>query len=598
STLWINMEISKQSIRGNSELTLDQENKTTGLDKDYALSWSYGKAETFSLMIPYFTGGKTGALGSNEKAMEKVSPQFRETVAGQNQYWGAKSITSGDNYSGAIVVFFFVMGLLLIKGPMRWWIMISTLLSITLAWGNNFQSLSYFFLDHVPLYNKFRTVEMILVIACFNIPLMAFLVMDRIRKEPELFVENKKQILLAFGLTGGLSLIFYLVPGLFSYFSSQEQQIFSQQLAGANAQYASQFRQFMDELEAARIHIFKHDAIRSFLFISLAFALTWFFANKKVKPALFLGGLALLIVVDMWTIDRRYLNKDNFITKREQQNTITATQADELILQDPDIHYRVVNLTKSPWQDATTSFYHNSIGGYHGAKLGRFQDLIERYLSTELQSIISILNASPTAAQVDSVLSAQQVMNMINTKYLILNPSSQPLLNRSAMGYAWLVKDFMLAQNADEEYLALGTTDLTQVAVVDQRFAGNLDDGLKHEEVSGSIELTEYRPNRMTYQASLDQNSLVVFSESYYEGGWHATIDGEPVDHLRANYILRALPVEAGNHTIEFTFIFRPFESGEKISFAGSWIVLLVLLGGSGFHIYTRFVRKPEEEQG
>ena len=598
STLWTNMEIAKQSMRGPTELTLDKENQTSGLDRDYALSWSYGKAETFSLMIPYFTGGKTGALGENKKAMEKVSPQLRETIAGQNQYWGAKASTSGDNYSGAIVVFFFVLGLLLIKGPMRWWIIISTLLSITLAWGNNFPALSHFFLDHVPLYNKFRTVEMTLVIACFNIPLMAFLVIDRIRKEPEMFIKNKKQILLAFGLTGGLSLIFFLVPGLFSFFTSQEQQIFNQQLAGANAQYASQFRQFMDELEATRIYIFKRDAIRSFLFIALAFVLTWFYANKKVKLAWFVGGLALLITADMWMIDRRYLNKDHFVSKRQQQNTIATTQADEYILQDPDIHYRVVNLTKSPWQDATTSYHHNSIGGYHGAKLGRFQDLIERYITRELQGIVTVLNARPTAQQVDSVLSRQQVMNMINTKYMILNPSTQPLLNTAAMGHAWIARDFKLARDADEEYLSLGSTDLSQVAVVDQRFAGLLNDQLKHEEVSGTVELTEYRPNRMTYQVSLDQNSLVVFSESYYEGGWHATIDGEPVDHLRANYILRALPVGAGDHTIEFTFTFRPFETGEKISFAGSWIVLLVLLGGFGFHFYTQYGRKPEEEQG
>jgi hypothetical protein len=596
SNLWVNMEISKQTMRGKTELTMNRDNRTSGLDKDYALSWSYGKAETFSLMIPYFTGGKTGALGNHQKAMEKVSPQFRETIAGQNQYWGAKASTSGDNYSGSIVVFFFVLGLLLIRGPMRWWILISTLLSITLAWGNNLPGLSYFFLDHVPLYNKFRTVEMILVIACFNIPLMAFLMVDRIRKEPDIFIKNKKQILIAFGLTGGLSLIFYLIPGIFNFFSTQEQQIFNQQLSGANQQYTSQFRQFMNELEAARIHIFKHDAIRSFLFISLAFVLTWLYADKKVKPVWFLAGLALLVTSDMWLVDRRYLGKDNFITKRQQENTVAPTQADEFILKDPDPYFRVVNLTKSPWQDATTSYHHKSIGGYHGAKLGRYQDLIEMYLSPGLQEIIRVLNARPTPSQIDSVLATQQVLNMINTKYLILGPSIQPLLNKSAMGHAWIVRDYRLVRNADEEYLALGNTDLRHVAVVDQRFAGLLNEGLKHPEVSGSVELTEYRPNRMTYQANLDQNSLVVFPDSYYEGGWNATIDGKPADHLRADYILRALPVDAGTHTIVFSFTFKPFETGEKISYAGSWIVLLVLLGGFGAYIYTGVVRKPTSE--
>ncbi len=596
SLLWVNYEISKQSIRGAPVLTQNQENQTSGLDKDYALSWSYGKAETFSLMIPYMTGGRTGALGGNEKAMEKVSPQMRETVAGQNQYWGAKASTSGDNYSGAIVVFFFVLGLLLIKGPMRWWILISSLLSILLAWGNNFPALSYFFLDHVPFYNKFRTVEMTLVIVCFNIPLMAFVALDRIVKEPDIIQKNKKQFLVAFGLTGGLSLIFFLIPGLFSFFSEREQLIFNQQLQGANVQYASQFRQFMDELEAARIYIFRHDAIRSFVLIAVAFVLTWYFANKKLKLAWFLAGLALLVTVDLWLIDQRYLNKDNFVTKRQQENNWTMTQADEIILQDPDIHYRVANLTVSTWQDGTTSYYHKSIGGYHGVKLRRYQDLIEAYLSQSMQNIIGVLNSQPTQQDVDSVLAEQQVLNMLNTKYFILNPSSQPLRNPHAMGHAWLVNDIKLVENADEEYLALGNTDLSRVAVVDKSFQELVSDKLRHEETSGTVVLTDYRPNHMTYELSLDQPSLVVFSDIYYEGGWNASIDGEPVPHLRANYILRALPVDAGEHTVEFEFIFEPFEKGEKVSLVGSWLLLLLLLGGTGYYLYQNIGRKTEEE--
>ncbi len=596
SSIWINYEITQHSMRGNPELTLNQENQTSGLDKDYALAWSYGKAETFSLMIPYMTGGKTGALGENKKAMEKVSPQLKETIAGQNQYWGAKASTSGDNYSGAIVVFFFVLGLLLIKGPMRWWIILSSLLSILLAWGSNFQSLSYFFLDHVPLYNKFRTVEMTLVIVCFNIPLMAFLIIDRILKDPELFTKNRKQILIAFGLTGGLSLLFFLIPGIFSFFSEQEQLMFNQQLAGANPQYASQFRQFMDELETARIYIFRHDALRSFILITLAFGLTWYYANKKVKMAWFLGGLALLIVADMWLIDKRYINEDNFITKKQQDNTMLATQADQFILQDPDIHYRVVNLTKSPWQDGSTSYYHKSIGGYHAVKMRRYQDLIERYLSPGLQNVIGVLNSQPTAQKVDSVLAAQQVLNMINTKYFILNPAGQPLRNNSAMGHGWLVGNIKMVENADEEYLALGNTNLTEVAVVDRRFEEELGTGLVHPEVQGTVQLTEYRPNYLSYQVSTDKKALAVFSDVYYGESWHASIDGVPVPHLRANYILRALPVDAGTHTVEFEFIFQPFEIGEKISLAGSFLVLLLLLGGAGYSVYLAVTRKPEEE--
>jgi hypothetical protein len=595
STFWTNYEISKQSIRGKPELTANQENQTSGLDRDYALSYSYGKAETFSLMIPFMTGGRTGALGGNEKAMEKVSPQLKETVAGSNQYWGAKASTAGDNYSGAIVVFFFVLGLLLIKGPMRWWIIISSLLSIMLAWGSNFPALSHFFLDHVPFYNKFRTVEMTLVIVCFNIPLLAFLAIDRILKEPDLILEKRKQFLMAFGLTGGLSLIFFLIPGLFNFFTEREELMFNQQLQEANVQYATQFRQFMDELEAARIYIFRHDAIRSFILISLAFVLTWYFASKKLKMAWFLAGLALLVTLDLWLIDQRYLNKDNFVSKRQQESTMAMTTADELILQDPDIHYRVANLTVNPWADGTTSYHHKSIGGYHGIKMRRYQDLINVYMSQGFQNIIGVLNAQPSSVQLDSVLAEQQVLNMINTKYFILNPSSQPLRNPHAMGHGWLVNDIKLVENADEEYLALGNTDLSRVAIVDKRFEAMVTENLKHEEASGTVELTEYRPNHMRYEVSLDQSSLVVFSDIYYEGGWKASIDGEPVPHLRANYILRALPVDAGTHIVEFEFVFEPFEKGEKVSLAGSILVLLVLLGGLTYQVYTGVSSKQEE---
>jgi hypothetical protein len=595
STFWTNYEIAKQSIRGTPELTANQENQTSGLDRDYALSYSYGKAETFSLMIPFMTGGRTGALGGNEKAMEKVSPQLKETVAGSNQYWGAKASTAGDNYSGATVVFFFVLGLLLIKGPMRWWIIISSLLSIMLAWGSNFPALSHFFLDHVPFYNKFRTVEMTLVIVCFNIPLLAFLAIDRILKEPDLILEKRKQFLMAFGLTGGLSLIFFLIPGLFNFFTEREELMFNQQLQEANVQYATQFRQFMDELEAARIYIFRHDAIRSFILISLAFVLTWYFASKKLKMAWFLAGLALLVTLDLWLIDQRYLNKDNFVSKRQQESTMAMTTADELILQDPDIHYRVANLTVNPWADGTTSYHHKSIGGYHGIKMRRYQDLINVYMSQGFQNIIGVLNAQPSSAQLDSVLAEQQVLNMINTKYFILNPSSQPLKNPHAMGHGWLVNDIKLVENADEEYLALGNTDLSRVAIVDKRFEAMVTENLKHEEASGTVELTEYRPNHMRYEVSLDQSSLVVFSDIYYEGGWRASIDGEPVPHLRANYILRALPVDAGTHIVEFEFVFEPFEKGEKVSLAGSILVLLVLLGGLTYQVYTGMSSKQEE---
>lgn len=586
STLWVNYSIAKQSMRGEPVLTMNRENQTSGLDIDYALAWSYGKSETFSLMIPYVKGGKTGALGENPKAMEQVSPAYRETVAQQNMYWGPKAVTSGDNYAGAIVVFFFVLGLFLIRGPMRWWIIISTILSIFMAWGKFFPSFSHFLLDHVPLYNKFRTVEMALVIAGFNIPLMAFLVIDRIRKEPGVLVENRRRMLIAFGLTGGLSLLFYLFPGLFSFFSEREEQMFQQQLAGASAQYASQLRTLMDEMEGARKYIFRFDAMRSFLFISAAFGLAWFYAGKKLKLEWFMAGLGFLVIIDLWLIDRRYLDSDNFITPRQQQGQIAATTADEAILRDPDPHYRVANLTLSPFQDATTSYYHKSIGGYHGAKLQRYQDLIEYHISPELQDLVQVLNRRPPdVAAVDSVLAEMTVLNMLNTKYFILNRDGQPLLNPFAVGHAWIVNDYRVVESPDEMILALNNVNLEQTALVEEQFSGLLSDELRHEQAEGSVELTEYRPNYLSYKVNLSKPSLVVFSDIYYEGGWHAAIDGEPVDHLRANYILRALPVEAGEHTIEFEFVFRPFELGERISLAGSLLVSLGLLLSLGYYL-------------
>ena len=320
STLWINYEISKQTMRGNPELTANKENQTSGLDKDYALDWSYGKAETFSLMIPNIKGGGTARLGENKNALQKGDQRFRDALKDQNHYWGDKTVTAGPVYAGAIIVFFFVFGLFIIKGSMRWWILTSTILSVMLAWGRHFPGLSYFFLDHVPLYNKFRTVEMTLVIAAFNIPLLAFLAVRKIIEEPEMIGKNRKNLLIAYGLTGGLALVFCLLPGMFSFFSQRELTYFNGQMASVAPDYAAQFRTFIDTLENVRKYIFRIDAIRSFFFISVAFVLVWFYANKKLKLTWFLAGLGLFILADMWMVDRRYLNKDNFMTKKQNQN--------------------------------------------------------------------------------------------------------------------------------------------------------------------------------------------------------------------------------------------------------------------------------------
>jgi hypothetical protein len=274
---------------------------------------------------------------------------------------------------------------------------------------------------------------------------------------------------------------------------------------------------------------------------------------------------------------------------------MAPTQADEAILSDPDIHYRVLNLTTSPWQDGTTSYYHKSIGGYHGVKLRRYQDLIDGYLSPGIQEIFGVLSNNPTQFSVDSVLAAQQVLNMINTKYFILNPNGAPLQNRFAMGHGWLVNNYQLVENADQEFLSLANTDLRRTALVDRRFEGLLSEDLNHQEASGSVVLSSYQPNKMVYEVSAGQKSLVVFSDVYYGDHWKASIDGEPVEHLRANYILRAIPVDAGEHTVEFEFVFEPYEKGKKVAMMGSLAIWLLLLGSLGYVVRNQFFRKETD---
>ena len=605
SSFWVNYEISKQSLRGEPVLSHDNNDQTTGLNKSYALGWSYGKAETFSLMIPNMAGGKSGALGNNEKAfekgLEKISirePQLKQQVANylanQNQYWGAKQRqgTAGSNYAGAIVVFFFVLGLLMIRGPMRWWIIISSILSVSLAWGSNLPGLSDFFLEHVPFYNKFRTVEMTLVIICFNIPLLAFLLLDRLLKEPDLFRKNRKKLYIAFGLTGGLSFLFFLFPGIFPLLSSPEREFFYYEVAKMDPRQADLYSQIREGIEAARTYIFRQDALRSFWLILAAFGLTWLLTLKKMKWYWPLAGLAILIIAEMWLVDLRYLNKDNFITKQQDRNIGQLTAVDEDILEDEDIHYRVANLTVSTWQDGTTSFHHKSIGGYHGIKLRRYQDLIDSCLAPSLARINQVIQNQPDAG--DLFLARQQALNMINTKHLILRDTL--IKNRYAMGNAWVARNYRIVDDPNEEIDLLRKVNLREVTLVNREFESMLGEEFVNPDGSGEVKLTDYMPDHMTYEANLDQKSLVVFSEIHYEGGWQAYIDGEPVEHLRANYLLRALPVPAGNHTIEFVFRFEPFEKGEKISLAGSFIALLVLLGGLAYSLYGTYFRKPEED--
>lgn len=584
TNLWVTSEYSKQSMRGKSELVKDGNIQTSGLDKDYATQWSYGIGESWSLLFPNAKGGGSGALAANKKAMEEVDPQLRQAFA-QNRissYWGDQPITAGPTYAGAIMVFLFILGLFYVKGWLKWALLAATLLSISLAWGKNFMPLTSFFLDYFPLYNKFRAVSMILILAEFTIPFLGILAMWEIIKKPEIIQEKQREFFIAFGLSGGLVLIFYILPTVFFNFLSQMED---QQLAG-NPQYAD----FVLNMKAARISIFKADALRSFAYIALMAAALYVFSMKKFNKAVLLILFAVLLLADMFTINKRYVNEDSFDKKRKVDNPYTPSLADKAILADKSLDYRVLNLG-SPFQDGRTSYYHKSIGGYHSAKLGRYQDLIDLRLSNELKELIETLQSAGGFAAVNNKLKELNTINMLNTKYIIYNPQAQPLLNLSANGSAWFVSDIKWVDNANQEIDELASIDIKNTALIDKRFENKLD-GFKPSKFAGNtIKLSDYQPNYLVYETNSTSQQLAIFSEIYYENGWEAYIDGEYSPHFRANYTLRAMMVPAGQHKIEFKFHPRSYYTGEKIALIGSILLILGFLIIIGIEIKSYYTK-------
>jgi hypothetical protein len=561
TNIWATWEYGKETIRGKSELTTNPENRTSGLDKDYATQWSYGVGETFSLLIPNTKGGASGSLGNNEKAMEKVDAVYAQSLAGQNQYWGDQPFTSGPVYTGAIMVFMFVLGLFILKGNLKWWILTVTLLSILLSWGRNFMPLTDFFLHYLPGYNKFRAVSMILVIADLAIPLLGILALKEIIEKPQILRDKQKFFYISLGLTGGLALIFYIMPQVFfSFLSGLEQSAIAEQRMSTPAEQLTQFDALIYNLELARISIFKADAIRSVLFIAIAAALLWLYSRRRVNRLIVTAGIIVLIAADMIPIAHRYLNNDNFVSKSLVNNPYQPTEANKLIMKDNDPNFRVFNMSVSTFQEASTSYFHKSIGGYHGAKLRRYQELIENHLSKR----------------------NDQVLNMLNTKYYIgMGQDRQPVvqINMGALGHAWFVEEHEIVANADEEIAALTAFFPEKTAIVDQRFSANLEGFTHAADSNARIELTEYQPNKLKYSYSSANDQLTVFSEIYYDKGWNAYLDGKKVDHFRVNYVLRAMVVPAGNHEIEFRFEPKVYAVGEKVSFAGSLLLILMLVG-------------------
>ena len=584
TTLYGNYEFGKETTRGKPVLTRNEDNQTRGLDRDYITQWSYGKGETWSLLIPNAKGGASALIGSRNPALEKVTDnRFRQSIAQSNAYWGDQPGTSGPVYVGAIVVFLFVLGALTVKGPMKWALLVATVLSILLSWGKNFMGFTNFFLDHVPFYDKFRAVSMTLVIAEVTMPMLGFLGLAEIAKSPDSFKQNLKKFYIALGVTAGVCLVFYIAPkAFFSFLSQGEAQQFAQLGSGKDG---AVYQAFASNLEDVRVAIFRKDAIRSFLFIILAAVPLFLYGKGKLKGQIAFPILAVLVLADMFTIDKRYLNDDNFIDKQRTQKPYTASAADQAILNDNALDFRVADITKDMFNDASTCYFHKSIGGYSGAKLRRYQDVITQYLSGELTQ----LRNAQTAQDLMQKLSQQNVLNMLNTKYIIYNPNGQPFQNPFAQGNAWVAKDIHWVGTPNEEIDAIGVTDLRQTAIMHKEFEQQLGNYRLTDSILPNIELTEYQPNKLTYHfsgvstGSTSANFLVVFSEIWTSKGWTMKVDGEEQPLLRANYLLRAAKIPAGDHQIVMEYAPKAYKVGNTVAFVSSLIMVLGLIGALVF---------------
>ncbi len=595
--LWTNYEYMKETIRGKSELTTDQSNKSGGLDKDYITQWSYGTGETFTLLIPDAKGGASGRLAENKGAMNAIDRRMKESVGQQNTYWGNMPFTSGTVYAGAFIVFLFLLGLMIVRDRLKWALLGITVLGILLAWGHNLYPLTEFFVDYVPFYNKFRAVSTLMVIACMSLPLLATMTIKEIIDRKDEFRQIRRYFFIAAGFTLGLLLLFWLFPkGFFNFFSAQELTYFDS-VRGQGVD-ESQLDAFMDNLETARLHIFKMSALRSILFVVLGAGLIWLYGSmKKMSRYLLIAGVALIVLIDLVPLNRRYINSDNFVTPRQNESVFAPTAANEFILKDTDPSYRVMNVASSNFTtEAFTSYYHKSLGGYHAAKLRRYQELIEHRLLKEREQLVSVLQSQPTDSALMANMYTLSAFNMLNTRYYIINPEGRPLRNPAALGNAWFVRKIETVENADEEIRAIDRFYPGTTAIVDKRFENEIQ-GLKEVSSTGGakIELQSYSPDHLVYKVSgVKEKMLAVFSEVYYDKGWVASIDGTPVNHIRANYVLRALVVPEGDHTIEFDFHPRAFYTGKQISLAGSILLLLLLAAAAFVEIRKSFKKKSQ----
>ena len=583
SNLYHTYEYSKETMRGKSELvqTGDAAKQTSsGLDRDYITQWSYGIDETLTLLVPNFKGGASAALSQSETAMSKANPMYSSLYGSLTQYFGTQPMTSGPVYVGAFVLFLFVLGCFIVKGPLKWALIGATFFSIVLSWGKNFMPLTDFFIDYVPLYNKFRAVSSILVIAEFTIPLLAIFALKRLLEEPEILKQEKKPLGISLLLTAGIALLLAIAPGSIGsgYVPAQEAQMLqnavNQQMIPAN-----ELSDILANLGEMRAELVSSDALRSFIIIGIGCSLLWLYASGKLRSSLTIAGITILCLADMWGVNKRYLNDAQFVPHSIRTETFTKTNTDELILQDTSLDYRVLNFATSTFDDNNTSYWHKSVGGYHPAKLRRYQEMIEHHISPEMQAAYKAI--ATAGGEMDSVDANKfRILNMLNTKYFIFPAGQQrqtvPILNPHAYGNAWFVNKVQYVNNANEEIDALDSIIPTETAVVDARFKDVLKGTTEsYKDSLSSIRLTSYTPNRLTYETNNAQDGIAVFSEIYYPDGWHVTIDGQPAELARADYILRTMYVPAGQHTIEMRFDPTSLHVTEGIAYGA--LALLVI---------------------
>ena len=590
SNLYHTYEYGSETIRGGSELTTSPDDKmagkaeatATGLDKDYITAWSYGKGETLTLLVPNVYGGATGALGENLSAMERVPADYRQIIGGLNHYWGDQPFTAGPVYVGAFVLLLFILGIFIVQGPLKWALLGGTLFSVFLAWGHNMMWLTDLFIDYVPLYNKFRTVSSILVVAEFTIPALAVLALIQFVREPRAVLQNKVALWVSLGLTLGLSLILALIPGtFFSLMSDQEQDMFRQAMGNSQLPIPS----IMASLKDARASIVSSDAWRSVFVLLLSLGACALYVWGKIKSPVLYILIGVITLGDLWLVDKRYLNDEHFIDKAlVAQQAKPITDADRQILQDEDPHYRVMNLSVNSFNDATTSAHHRSVGGYHAAKLRRYQDLIEHQLSKQ----------------------NTEVYNMLDTRYFILPDNASGKLyvdfNEEAFGPAWFVDQIRWVKNADEEMKALEDTPLLDKGIVDERFRPMLKD---YQPLAANdtvmpepiVELRSYTPNKATYRTTTTHPRLLIFSEIYYPHGWKLMLDGkQELPLIRADYVLRAAYIPAGTHELEMTFDPPSIHRTELIAGVSTALLILLLVGALLSALF--FPRPAEGEEG